>query len=108
MRNIILNVLDNANKYSPEAPEISVTTYIEDNKWYVIKIEDKGMGMNKNVIHRIFEKFYRAETGNVHNVKGHGLGLAYVKHIMDLHKGIIEVESHKGKGTTFYLKLSIN
>ncbi|MRJ08435.1 sensor histidine kinase [Ornithobacterium rhinotracheale] len=108
MGNIILNVLENATKYSPEAPEISVTTYIEDNKWYVIKIQDKGMGMSKHVMSRIFEKFYRAETGNIHNVKGHGLGLAYVKHIMDLHKGIIEVESHKGKGTTFYLKLSIN
>ena len=107
MGNIILNVLDNANKYSPEAPDISVKTYNEGSKWFVIEISDKGMGMSKNVIDKIFQKFYRAEVGNIHNVKGHGLGLAYVKHIMDLHGGIINVESSKGNGTTFYLKLPI-
>ena len=107
MGNIVLNVLDNANKYSPDSPEISVKTYNEGSKWFVIEITDKGMGMNKNVINKIFQKFYRVEVGNIHNVKGHGLGLAYVKHIMDLHGGIINVESAKGEGTTFYLKLPI-
>lgn len=107
MGNIILNVLDNANKYSLDSPEISIKTYNEGSKWFVIEIADKGMGMNKNVINKIFQKFYRVEVGNIHNVKGHGLGLAYVKHIMDLHGGIINVESSKGSGTTFYLKLPI-
>lgn len=107
MGNIILNVLDNANKYSPEAPEITVKTYDENNRWFVIEIADRGMGMTKQVTNKIFDKFYRAETGNIHNVKGHGLGLSYVKHIMNLHKGVVNVESAKGKGTTFYLKLPL-
>ena len=105
--NIILNVLDNANKYSDESPQISIETYnVNDN--YVIKVADQGIGMNKNVLSKIFEKFYREETGNIHNVKGHGLGLAYVKHIVELHGGEVDVESEKGKGSTFYIKLPLN
>lgn len=104
--NIILNVLENANKYSLDKPQISVETY-NVNDFYVIKISDKGIGMSKNILNKIFDKFYRAETGNIHNVKGHGLGLSYVKHIMHLHGGQIDVESEKGKGSTFYLKLPL-
>lgn len=107
MNNLVLNVLDNANKYSPEAPQISIQTYNE-NKFYVIKISDKGIGMSKNVQNKIFEKFYREETGNIHNVKGHGLGLSYVKSIIDMHDGEIIVESVKDKGTSFYIKLPLN
>ena len=104
--NIVLNVLENANKYSPENPQISIETYnVNDN--YVIKVSDKGIGMSKQVLNKIFDKFYREETGNVHNVKGHGLGLAYVKHIIELHGGEVDVESEKGKGSTFYLKLPL-
>lgn len=105
--NIILNVLDNANKYSREKPQISIETYnVNDN--YVIKVTDNGIGMSKHVLSKIFEKFYREETGNIHNVKGHGLGLAYVKHIVELHGGEVDVESEKDKGSSFYIKLPLN
>ncbi|MXV39040.1 GHKL domain-containing protein [Flavobacteriaceae bacterium Ap0902] len=104
--NIVLNVLENANKYSPETPQITVETY-NVNDFYVIKISDEGIGMAKNVVGKIFDKFYREETGNIHNVKGHGLGLAYVKHVIHLHGGQVDVESEKGKGSTFYLKIPI-
>lgn len=105
--NIILNVLDNANKYSTESPVISVETYNEKS-CYVIKISDEGIGMSKAALQKIFDKFYREESGNVHNVKGHGLGLSYVKHIVNLHGGEIEVESEKNKGSTFFIKLPLN
>lgn len=107
MGNIILNVLENANKYSPESPQINVETY-NVNENYVIKITDKGQGMSKKVLGKVFDKFYREESGNIHNVKGHGLGLAYVKRIVELHGGEVDVESEKGKGSSFYLKLPIN
>lgn len=102
--NTLVNLLDNANKYSPEAPEISVKTRNEGH-WYVIEISDKGMGMETENKSRIFEKFFREETGNIHNVKGQGLGLSYVKKIIELHKGQIVVNSQKGKGSTFIIKL---
>ncbi len=102
--NMLVNLLDNANKYSPEAPEIKVKTSNEAN-WYVIEISDKGMGMETLNKTKIFEKFFREETGNIHNVKGQGLGLSYVKKIVELHKGQIFVDSHKGKGSTFTVKL---
>ncbi|MFS4471770.1 sensor histidine kinase [Chryseobacterium sp. T20] len=102
--NMLVNLLDNANKYSPEAPEIHVETRNE-GQWYVIEISDKGMGMDTQNKTKIFEKFFREETGNIHNVKGQGLGLSYVKKIVELHKGQIIVDSHKGKGSTFTIKL---
>jgi two-component system phosphate regulon sensor histidine kinase PhoR len=102
--NALINLLDNANKYSPETPEIKVSTRNEGN-WYVIEISDKGMGMESTNKNKIFEKFFREETGNIHNVKGQGLGLSYVKKIIENHKGQIHVDSHKGKGSTFTIKL---
>lgn len=107
LTNTFVNILDNANKYSPEKPEITVKTYNDKND-YVVEISDKGKGMQENVIKKIFEKFYREETGNIHNVKGHGLGLAYVKNIIKLHKGGIKVVSKLQKGTTFIIRIPLN
>jgi signal transduction histidine kinase len=104
--NVLVNILDNAIKYSPDAPKIDV--YTENVKEYIIlKIKDHGSGMTKSVQKKIFEKFYREHTGNIHNVKGHGLGLAYVKRIIDDHNGFISVESEKGKGSTFIIKIPL-
>ncbi|TCK64702.1 two-component system phosphate regulon sensor histidine kinase PhoR [Winogradskyella wandonensis] len=104
--NVIVNILDNAIKYSDGAPKIDVYTENVANN-ILLKISDKGNGMSKQVQKRVFEKFYREHTGNVHNVKGHGLGLAYVKQIVDDHQGYISVESEKGKGSTFTVRLPL-
>ena len=104
--NVIVNILDNAIKYSPDKPDITVLT--ENIKDFItIKIKDHGSGMSKAAQKKIFEKFYREHTGDLHNVKGHGLGLSYVKRIIDDHNGQIFVESEKGKGSTFILKLPL-
>ena len=100
----MINLLDNANKYSPETPEIKISTRNEGN-YYVIEISDKGMGMEQQNKVKIFEKFFREETGNIHNVKGQGLGLSYVKKIIELHHGQVIVDSEKDKGSTFTLKI---
>ena len=104
--NVIVNILDNAIKYSDEAPKIDVYTENAGNN-IIIKVVDQGNGMSKAVAKRVFEKFYREHTGTVHNVKGHGLGLAYVKKIVDDHQGHISVESEKGKGSTFIIKMPL-
>lgn len=104
--NVLVNILDNAVKYSPEAPIIDI--YTENIKDFIlIKIQDQGAGMSKIAQKRVFEKFYREHTGDIHNVKGHGLGLAYVKQIVDDHNGQIFVESEKGRGSTFILKMPL-
>jgi len=104
--NVIVNILDNAVKYSPEAPKIDVSTEIANN-FIVIRIQDQGAGMSKAVLKKVFEKFYREHTGNIHNVKGHGLGLAYVKKIVEDHQGEVYAESEKDKGSSFYIKLPL-
>jgi two-component system phosphate regulon sensor histidine kinase PhoR len=100
--NIINNLLDNANKYSPDEPEITVYTKNVPNG-VEVTIEDKGIGMNKEQRKHIFDKFYRVHTGDIHNVKGFGLGLSYVKAMMTAHKGLIDVKSELGKGSSFIL-----
>jgi two-component system phosphate regulon sensor histidine kinase PhoR len=101
--NIITNLIDNAVKYSKENLLIRITTH-STPKNMVIRIEDNGIGMSKETQRRIFEKFYRAHTGNLHNVKGFGLGLSYVKTIVEAHEGKIKVDSTVGKGTCFTLE----
>ena len=103
--NIIFNLLDNAMKYSNDAPRIEVETLSTGNGMLTIKIKDNGIGMDKETQSRVFERFYRAHTGNLHNVKGFGLGLSYVKAIVDAHEGKIKVESIPGKGSTFTVTL---
>jgi two-component system phosphate regulon sensor histidine kinase PhoR len=102
--NAILNLLDNAIKYSEEQPFIEVSTKDLDNA-VEICIKDNGMGMGREEQQRIFEKFYRKSSGNIHNVKGFGLGLSYVKAIVDTFKGNISVKSEAGKGSTFSIKI---
>ena len=104
--NVLVNILDNAIKYSDGPPEIDVTTENVGNS-IILKIADHGNGMSKQVQKKVFEKFYREHTGNVHNVKGHGLGLAYVKRMIEDHQGHVSVESEKGKGSTFIIKLPL-
>lgn len=106
MTNVIVNILDNAVKYSEDAPKIDI--YTENLKNYlIVKIRDQGIGMDKHALNKIFDKFYREPSGDIHNVKGHGLGLAYVQRILDEHDATIQVESEKGKGSTFILKLHL-
>ena len=106
--NLINNLIDNSVKYAKEdvPPEIKIST-AANGKNMTIKLEDNGIGMAKETVKRIFEKFYRAHTGNVHNVKGFGLGLSYVKTMIDAHGGNIKVDSMPGKGSTFTLELPL-
>ena len=104
--NVIFNLLDNAVKYKhPDRPvELMIKSWNEGGRLY-LSVKDNGIGLKKENLKKIFEKFYRVHTGNVHDVKGFGLGLAYVKKIVELHKGEIHVESERGKGTKFIISL---
>lgn len=107
-QNVINNLLDNAVKYrKPDQPiDIYLTTWNDKDNLY-LSIRDTGIGIKKDNLKKVFDKFYRVHTGNVHDVKGFGLGLAYVKNIVDLHNGEIKVDSEYGKGTTFTIKLPV-
>jgi two-component system phosphate regulon sensor histidine kinase PhoR len=106
LTNIFVNIIDNAIKYTEGSPEIDIYTENTD-EYVIVKISDKGIGMNKTVQKKIFDKFYREQMGDIHNVKGHGLGLSYVKRILDEHQAEIYVESEKGKGSTFFIKMHL-
>lgn len=100
LANVLCNLIDNAIKYSSGSPELTITTS-NRNHYMVVTVEDKGVGVPEQYRNAIFDKFFRVPTGNVHDVKGFGLGLTYVKKIVELHGGTIEVQSELNKGTIF-------
>ena len=104
MRNVLLNLLDNANKYSITNPEIEVFSFNQSGK-FIFGVQDKGIGMSQDVQRKVFEKFYRVTSGNIHNIKGFGLGLSYVKAIVMAHQGDIRIESELGRGSRFEISL---
>ncbi|RZK19598.1 MAG: HAMP domain-containing histidine kinase [Pedobacter sp.] len=106
LSNVLYNLIDNANKYSSETPEITISTR-NTSKNLLIEIADKGIGMTKEQSKRIFDQFYRVPTGNLHDVKGFGLGLNYVQDIIKQVNGTIKVSSEKDKGTTFEISLPL-
>jgi|SRR5690554_720906 len=105
--NVIFNLLDNANKYTPENPIIELSSCDDENYFY-LSVKDNGIGISKENQKKIFDKFYRVSTGNLHDVKGFGLGLSYVKRVVELHQGEIRLNSTKGQGTTVIIKILKN
>lgn len=103
--NVINNLLDNAIKYTEKAPDINIETFNKGEDLF-IRISDNGMGMTKEVQKHIFDKFYRKPMGNIHNIKGFGLGLSYVKAVVDAHQGEITVSSEPDNGSSFLLKFN--
>ena len=104
LTNLVYNLLDNANKYSPRKPVIRISTE-NSSGGIIMTIEDNGIGISKTDQKKIFEKLYRVPTGNIHEVRGFGLGLSYVKAIVEEHNGKISLESEVGKGSTFKVYL---
>jgi two-component system phosphate regulon sensor histidine kinase PhoR len=104
--NVISNLIDNAIKYSKENLMIKIKSYNNSNSFY-FEVEDNGIGMSKDTVKNVFEKFYRAHTGNVHNVKGFGLGMNYVKTVISAMQGDISLVSTLGKGSTFKIEIPL-
>ena len=106
--NLVNNLVDNAVKYAKDnVPPVIKLTTLSNGKHFTMRIEDNGIGMNRETVKRVFERFYRAHTGNVHNVKGFGLGLSYVKTMVEAHNGEIKAESTLGKGSIFTVDLPL-
>ena len=105
--NVFNNLIDNSLKYSKPNCEIKIGIE-KESQFYKVIISDNGIGMDKKEFHSIFDKFYRIQRGNLHDVKGSGLGLSYVKSIIELHNGTINVNSELNKGSTFTIKLKAN
>ncbi len=102
--NILHNLIDNAIKYSKGAPEIKIETFDKDNRFQLV-VEDKGIGIDKEFQNKIFDKFFRVPTGNIHNVKGFGLGLFYTRKICELHGWKLNLESEKNEGTQIKISM---
>jgi len=107
LTNVVINLLDNAIKYNISQPEIKINT-VNRNGSVLIRVQDNGIGISNSDQKRIFEKLYRVHTGNLHDFKGFGLGLSYVKAIVEMHDGKVSVESEPGKGSIFTIKLPTN
>jgi len=104
LNNLLYNLIDNSNKYFIDTPEITIST-LDYEKGVILVVSDNGIGISKAELRRVFDKFYRVPTGNIHNVKGYGLGLSYVKDIVEMHGGKLEVQSEVNIGTTFTIYL---
>ncbi len=107
IENVVSSVLDNAEKYSPEAPVVRVSTYNADG-WIVLSVADRGIGIAAEHLPNIFEKYYRVPTNNLHDVKGFGIGLSYVRLVMERHGGSVRASSVPGAGTTIELKFRLH
>ena len=107
LMNIISNLIDNSIKYNERTPDIKITIERKD-KFASIKVSDNGIGIAKDNLNKIFETFYRVPTGNVHNVRGNGIGLSYAKKIIEAHGGTISAVSSLGKGSTFEIKIPLS
>jgi signal transduction histidine kinase len=105
--NVIVNLVENALKYSEQQPVVTIKVW-RDGLEAAVAVMDRGKGIRAEDLPHIFDRFYRERTGNVHDVKGHGLGLSYVKAIVEMHGGSIQAESTRGKGSTFTFKIPLN
>lgn len=104
LKSAVTNLIDNGIKYSSEHPQVSVSLRERESE-YTISVTDKGVGMDQGTLNQVFDRFFRATKGNIHDVKGHGLGLAFVKEIVEKHEGNIDVTSEMGEGSTFTIHL---
>jgi two-component system phosphate regulon sensor histidine kinase PhoR len=107
LTNVVFNLIDNALKYTRDTPLVRISTFDGEPGHIRIAVEDNGIGMAKDQLQRIFDQFYRVPTGNVHDVKGFGLGLSYVKAIVEKHGGRVQVMSEPGRGSRFELTLPL-
>ncbi|MDX2473366.1 MAG: HAMP domain-containing sensor histidine kinase [Candidatus Krumholzibacteria bacterium] len=106
LESIFSNLVDNAVKYSPAAPQVKVATAVDDG-FLIVKVTDHGLGIDRENQRRVFEKYYRCPTGNRHDVKGYGLGLSFVQSLVAAHGGFVELHSLPGQGTTVTVSLPL-